>query len=410
MQVAGEWAAQLTPAQREHAVIMMADESLLLPLLSIIPENCGKLNVTMGVPLESLPVHGLMERFLAVQDEHRTGMFHRARLRMLFQHPMLHRGDATNKFTDLLDRTPGTSLTIGQVTQCLVGASFPDGAEASAALEALAPGNDLSGSTQLAIAWALKVQAMDRLATEQLYQLAQAERELGHALVRKGLQGMDHSTYIAVRERALRGQRLALFGEPLAGLQIMGLLETRAIDHTHVLILGATEGTLGGSDHPQSWIPFDLRRHYGLPLNADAEAITSYHVHRMLHHAVHLQLVHAIGAEGSASPTRFAAQWRHELVPHSRTTMQDHVRHVPVAKRPAARIEVAKSEHAQQRLAVLAEKGFSPSALGTWLQCPLDFYFKYVLGLKDEMAQRGELGSDILGKAMHATLEDIYRP
>ncbi|MBK7384360.1 MAG: PD-(D/E)XK nuclease family protein [Flavobacteriales bacterium] len=408
--VAAAWIKDLTDAQRKDAVLILADENLILPLLNALPEDSGTVNVTMGIRLDTLPVHGLVERFLQLAIVARgMGAVPLRELASLVMHPLLNRGAATDSVVEILNGITDASISIPRLEQFLSDASIDDRGHIMNVVQA-ALHEEPSLGVQAVIAWAASVQRGDRLGTEQLYQLAKAEQELSRSLVVNGRNSVDPATYAAIRERALRGRRLALFGEPLAGLQIMGLLETRALDHAHVFILGANEGVLGGSEPPQSWIPFELRRHYHLPLRADGEAITSYHVHRLLHCAERVCLVHSTGADGSAAPTRFIAQWEHDLVPIGHTVIGHRSLHVPPSDRRSPSISVRKSDPVVERLDVLRKKGLSPSAIGTWLQCPLDFYFKYVLGLKDTNKQTTELGSDVLGSAVHAVLERAYKP
>ncbi|HMC97296.1 MAG TPA: PD-(D/E)XK nuclease family protein, partial [Flavobacteriales bacterium] len=158
-----------------------------------------------------------------------------------------------------------------------------------------------------------------------------------------------------------------------------------------------------------SWIPFEIRRAYGLPLRSDTEAITAYHFDRLFHLA---DEVHAVcdpgGGDGTGEASRFLTQWKHELDGNSGTRM-DH-RSVsamfPVRSVPA--ITVAKDAHVLTRLDAMAQRGFSPSALATWLRCPLDFYFAKVLGVEAPEVLNEQLGSNILGEAVHHVLEQVF--
>ncbi len=405
---AAEWAMALDASARQQAVIVLADETMLMPVLEALPAEIGPLNVTMGVPLRSLPVHGLESRFLALvlaRSDQRSWPVDR--LKPLLSHPMLHEGEAT--------RTLIATLPRGHVgTDALVRLAAEAGSRATApmeqALRARGDSDSLPPRMRSLLAWAAKVKEQDPFAREQLYQLARVAHELDQVLESHGHGTTGPEAYAALRERAMRDARLTLFGEPLAGLQVMGLLETRALDHKHVLLLGANEGLLGGGDPPASWIPFDLRRHYGLPLHADADAVLSYHVHRLLHAAEHVDLVHVSGGQQDKGPSRFIAQWKHSLAAYPGTVLRTRARTAPIASKPRAAIAVHKTPEVLDRLREHAATGLSPSALATWLSCPLDFHARYVLGLRVEEEDSQRLAPNVLGEALHAVMEETLRP
>lgn len=407
-QHAAEWAASLSPGERGVAAIVLADEGLLLPLLEALPPSLGSVNVTMGVPLDALPAHGLVHRFLHLHEQlAATGVLGKEDLIHLLSHPMLHEGEATKHLVRSLE---GLSLHPETVARLAEAAGLGSIAHLRNALAGPADGWNITIRAQDLLSWAMEVKRDDRLAREQLYQLADTGRQVDTALRRSGQAWPGVAAYRTIRERAIRQIRLPLFGEPLAGIQVMGLLETRALDHAHVLLLGANEGSLGGGEAPSSWIPFDLRRHHRLPLPADSEAVTSYHVHRLLHHAERIGLVLVSGTEQDKGPSRFIAQWQHELTSGSSTRIVKHTRLAPLASRKPANIVIAKTAAISERLQALAEKGLSPTALTIWLACPLDFHTRYVLGIKDSSVDENRLGNEVLGNAVHAVLEGILRP
>lgn len=403
-----EWAMALSPSERDDAVIVLADEGLLMPMLEALPTGIGPVNVTMGVALDTLPVHGLERNFLRVHELlASTGTINKDGLIKLLTHPMLDEGEATRKLALALK---AQSLQPGTVSEACEQAGLEATGHLRNALFGPADGWNITARIQDLLAWASEVKRDDRLAREQLYQLAVAGRRVDEALSRTGRSWPGLSAYREIRERATRQIKLPLFGEPLAGLQIMGVLETRALDHAHVLLLGANEGVLGGGEAPTSWIPFDLRRHHHLPLQADSDAVTSYHVHRMLHHAKRFGLVLVSGAEQDKGPSRFIAQWRHGLAEGTHTRIVDRSRLAPLVARKPVAIAVEKSTMVRDRLMALAIKGLSPTALTTWLGCPLDFHARYILGLADNSVDEHLLGADLLGNAVHAVMEVILRP
>lgn len=404
-----QWLAGLSLEERADTLVVLADESLLLPLIDALPADIGPMNVTMGLSLGALPVNGLVEAFLEVHTAPEAGIL-LEHLERLLLHPFLQEGARTSGLLERLHTSGSLRITREALVSMAQSAGLLQVEQLRVALASMQDPVEIHQRIRDLIAWAKQCRSEDPLAVEQLFHLAKMERALEHALARYGATDIDAAAYRLLRQRALRDERLALLGEPLTGLQIMGLLETRSIDHTRVLILGANEDTLPGTANTQSWIPFDLRRHYGLPLPSDAQAIAAYHVQRLLHHTNEMRLVCHTGGDGSGEPSRFIAQWRHDLAPISRTRIIDHVQQARMPSRSRATVAVAKTPAVMERLDSIAVKGFSPTALGSWLRCPLDFHITHVLGVRPPDRNDGSLGSDVLGSAVHRTLEAIYRP
>ncbi len=409
---AAQWLAQLAPAERADTAIVLADEDLLMPLLEAFPTDLGPLNVTMGIPLTALPIHGLAEAFLKMHSSHSGGGdLLAASVERLLLHPFLHQGIATNRTLTALTGTQRPRVREAD----LLGIASREGMSTNQAMrDALTPmANmaDIASRMTALFAWAQETKANDRFAQEQLFRMARLQMEFDRTLVRQGVEGLDTASYALLRKSLLRDERLTFLGEPLNGLQVMGFLETRAIDHGRVLLIGTNEGTLPRADGQSSWIPFEVRRAYGLPMRSDTEAITAYHFQRLLHLADEVYAVHdAGGGDGTGERSRFLAQWEHELDGRSGTRMEKRSLSATFPTRSTPGIAVAKDAHVLARLASMAQRGFSPSALGTWLRCPLDFYFTRLLGIRPPEEVNDQLGSDVLGDAVHNVLEHVFRP
>lgn len=409
---AAQWLAQLTPAERADTAVVLADEDLLMPLLEAFPADLGPLNVTMGIPLTALPIHGLAEAFLDVHASRSgAGDLLVASIERLLLHPFLHQGMATSRTLAALSATQRPRLREADLLEIASREGMSTNRAMRDALLQIAGPVDIASRMTALLAWAQETKAADLFAQEQLFRMARLQLEFDRALARQGIDAVDTASYALLRKSMLRDERLTFLGEPLNGLQVMGFLETRAIDHGRILLLGANEGTLPRADGQSSWIPFEVRRAYGLPLRSDTEAITAYHFQRLLHLA---DEVHAVsdagGGDGTGEPSRFLAQWEHELDGNSSTRMEKRSLSATFPARSTPGISVAKDAHVLARLETMAQRGFSPSALGTWLRCPLDFYFTRVLGIKPPEEVNGQLGSDVLGDAVHSVLEHVFKP
>jgi len=401
----------LDPDQRAATTVVLADESLLMPLLEALPGTIGPLNVTMGVPLTALPVHGLIEALLRVHD-HGTGRGPLLEdVERLLLHPFLPQGPATTAAIRALRETGQSRPTTHQVEQALREARLA-GLDALGKALAPMPVADAPGimtRVEALIAHASALRLDDPMVQEQLFRMARAQQQLHQGLEHAGALDIDLQSYAAIRTRVLRAERIPFTGEPLQGLQIMGMLETRAIAMDRVLVLGANEGHLPPEADVQSWIPFAIRHAKGLPMPGHAAMISAYHFQRLAQHASEITLVYDASEEAS-DPSRFIAQWQREVVGLTATQGRHASVGVGFTLHPRPVVHVAPSAATTAKITAILERGLSPSALGTWCNCPLDFLFRFVLGVEPLDSPDGKLGSDVLGTAVHGVMEELYRP
>ncbi len=409
---AAQLIADLSEEERGRTCIVLAAEELLMPLLDALPKSSGPFNVTMGMPLASLPVHGLVEAFLQFQASHQQGAgFHHGDLERLLLHPFVHHA-ISPAILAVIREEQRSRVTAERLGEIIASASISVPEEMLHAIQPAANLPELQQRIIDLIGWARRICSTDRFATEQLFRMAQLQQRLDRALQRSaGQTSIDIRSYIALRTRVLREESIGFFGEALSGTQIMGSLETRALDHERVIVLGCNDGVLPASGATQSWIPFELRKAWGLPLHGDREAITAYHFQRMMHLAEDVYLVYDTSSRnGSAGPSRYIEQWRHELIGRSGTTLIEHTVTASFNQRNTTRISIRKNEKVLAKLRKIGERGFSPSAISAWITCPLDLYFKYVLGIRAQEEVDEKLGGDVLGEAVHAIAEQIYQP
>lgn len=396
---------------RAGTTVVLADESLLMPLLEALPGDIGPLNITMGTPLRALPVHGLLEALIGLHLRSTAGGALLRDLEQLFAHPFLHQGEATVSLISTLYALERERPGLADVEAAMSAVGLVDhGTLLRALVPMTAPKADgMPTRVTALIAHARELHPDDPLVQEQLFRSARLQQQLHHGLDLAGAGAIELEGYAAVRDRALRDERIPFQGEPLSGMQVMGMLETRAIGFERVMILGANDGHLPPAAVGQSWIPFEVRRAKGLPLAGHGAMVSAYHFQRLAQYTDALTLVYDTGDE-AGDPSRFIAQWQREVVGVTATTGT----HLSVAAdqlvHPTPLVRMVRSERANDKLRALLAHGLSPSALGTWLNCPLDFHFKYLLGIEVVEGPDGKLGADVLGSAVHVVMEDLYRP
>ena len=220
-------------------------------------------------------------------------------LEKLLGHPFLHEGRGTSALIAALRSLRTVRITAEALVQAAVANESAHTKDLENALAPVDPDLKTLPARFIALlAWAKSLAPDDRSVQEQLFQMARLQQRLDRALERSGPLNIDLRTYRAIREKLLREERIAFLGEPLRGLQVMGLLETRALDHERVFLVSMNEGKLPTAGAQQSWIPFDVRNHHKLPMPSDGEAISAYHFQRVMHQAKHAELVYNAGDEG----------------------------------------------------------------------------------------------------------------
>ncbi|MGV9012290.1 MAG: PD-(D/E)XK nuclease family protein [Flavobacteriales bacterium] len=396
---------------RARTAVVLADESLLQPLLEALPTDIGPLNITMGLPVARLAIGSYLEALHRLHAGMRagTGFFH-ADVERFLGHPFLRVGPTAAVGAQVLAelRKNGSAYIRSPLLCDLfdVTGGFPKAAHVFK--EVLDVRTEMPEITAQALAWAMHAMDGDELATEQIYQASLVLRKI-HLLLVRYAHVLDIRSYSALFHRLLGSARIGLFGEPLAGVQVMGMLEARALDPARVIVLGAQEGSLPAGGAEKSFIPFELRRAHGMPLRDGNDAVQAYNFLRMLQRAEEAVLVWPEGAEPTG-PSRFILQLEHELFKGKNERLKAFDARIRMPQVKAATVRIAKDAAVLEAVRGKLRSGLSPSALGDWLRCPLDFHFKHVMGLKQVEEVDTRIAANTLGEALHGAVEATYRP
>jgi hypothetical protein len=206
---------------------------------------------------------------------------------------------------------------------------------------------------------------------------------------------------------SLATSRIDLLGEPEEGLQIMGLIESRALDFERVILLDCNEGNLPKTSVPDSFIPFDLRAIWKLPNRHQKEAIYAYYTYRLMNQANELHMVYRAEDE-SAEKSRYLLQIERAFRPNGKDLLP--LKKTAVyAPLPDPRPEIAPVEwddFARGRLHEWAQRGISPSAMNSFMACKRNFYYQYILRLSEPREFTEEMNSGTFGTIVHQVLED----
>ncbi|MDR3193731.1 MAG: PD-(D/E)XK nuclease family protein, partial [Tannerella sp.] len=223
---------------------------------------------------------------------------------------------------------------------------------------------------------------------------------------------MSTETYFSLLKRVTDTITIPFQGEPLSGLQVMGVLETRVLDFERLIILSVNENLFPAKQTLNTFIPYNLRRGFGLPVQEHQDSLWAYHFYRLIARAKRVTLLYDTRTEGlqTGEVSRFVRQLKyHYGVPVREKLTVYHIR----SSRPSA-LQVEKTDEVQRKLSAYLRgegtKALSASALNTYLDCPLKFYFASVEELREEDEVSENVESSLFGSMLHRVMECLYQP
>ena len=390
-----------------ETAFVLPDESLLLPLLNSLPEECDNVNVTMGYPMTGSAVFALLSSLMPMQLKLRnTGG------KWYFYHRELREVLSSGLLKPLF--TEEEKEIVRQV---------------KAAAKYYVPVEDLQGGPLLQRLFQPVVQQTASPDAAQNHQVESYLSELlsfiGLQLTRTGdlleldfvarchkqlniLREMDlevlPATHLRLMDRLLQGISVPFRGEPLQGLQVMGPLETRALDFRNLIILSANEGMFPRKSISASFIPPELRKGFGLPTYEYQDAVWAYYFYRMIQRPEHVWLVYDNRTEGlkNGEESRYIKQLEYHF--------QWPLRRMAATASISTVEEEGSIEKTQEHVDKVRKAFLSASTLKSYLTCPAKFYYQVVEGLKaaDEVSE--SLDASMLGNVFHHVMQELYAP
>lgn len=397
----------------EETVVILPDEQMLFPILNTLPNAIKKVNVTMGYPIKNTPIYTFLESVLELQrytkvEDDVVFFYHKPVVDLLSSVYL-------RKENPLLSLE--VSNTIQATNQVYVKKDILRG---GGRLYALIFNNYLSGDLLPGLMELIQVLAErsgeEGLDRSYLFQCYKQLNRLSDLLLNQSDIAISLEFVIRIFRQIFREVKLPFEGEPLEGLQIMGVLESRNLDFRRVIICHMNEGSFPPSASLNSMVPFNLRTAFGLPVQEQNDAIYGYTFYRLLHRAEEVHLIYTTaGEQGRAGErSRYLYQLSEELG-LEREEMKEEVVFVPVDIKTGEAITIQKNPTILDLMKryLVNESGansvaISPSALSIWLDCRLKFYFKYIAELAEEEAVSEEVDPAVFGNLVHLALENLY--
>jgi CRISPR/Cas system-associated exonuclease Cas4 (RecB family) len=403
----------------EETVVVLPDEKLLMPVLHSVTSTVEKLNVTMGFPLSSTPLFNLIELLIELQLMKKDGEFNHRPVTALLGHPYVVAADAASaraKIKEIIHKSwvsiPASFLA---TTTSLHQRMFMDVKSSE-------------GVIVKPLVWYLReiilelgnLRALNDIDREYCFHflklINRIEEVVGEnesvttATPKSERQGLK--SFLRLFRQLIRAEKIPFTGEPLLGLQIMGVLETRNLDFKNVLILSLNEGAFPSFASKGSYIPHNIRSAYGLPTPDHQDAMYSYLFYRILQRAQNVYLFYTTETDdlGEGEMSRYLQQVLYESGVKSHRS----ILHNALQPKPSEAITIVKDQRVFQSLSRFivgrtASDGLSPTAMNDYIECRLRFYFRYVAGIREAREVEDDLDARMLGNFLHSVMEKFYQ-
>lgn len=407
----------LTTPEKETAVVL-CNEALLQPVLHSLPAEVKHVNITMGFPLSQTPVYSFLIALLELHTNgfnFKSGRYTFQSVVTLLKHPYTRQltGQAellekeltrNNRFYPL----PGE---LGK-DEFLTRLFTPLSGNLNLCIRLSETLQQVAGIYQANTSGTEDTDAFNQLYRESLFK-AYTTINRFRTLIEEDELTVQSETFRRLLVKVLSATNIPFHGEPAIGMQVMGVLETRNLDFRHLVLLSVNEGQLPKSGGDSSFIPYNLRKAFGMTTIEHKIAVYAYYFYRLLQRAERITLMYNTSSDGlnrgewSRFMLQFLIEWPHPITRQFLEAGQS-----PQGTSP---ITVEKTPDVMRRMQSLFDvranpkAKFSPSALNYYLDCPLKFYYRYVAGLSAPDEVSAEIDSATFGSIFHYAAEHIYK-
>ena len=406
-----------------RTAIVVPDENLLLPLLHSLPSDLKSVNLTMGYSLRYTAVASFIYHFKRLQTRRRkiggeTGYYHED-FKMFLAHPLVHALIGSEKANEISSEMTSKHLRV--ITPAWISGYSAPLAEI---LEPISREATVRQTIEhldnvlrlLDNALRLNGKKQDTINSNmERTQIATYRRSLItllNSVMRHDI-SMGFLSVLHLLDRLVGGEKVNFKGKPLQGLQVMGLLETRAIDFDRLIVLSMNDKIMPRRARRRTFIPDALRRGYGLPTSSKSEDLYFYYFYRLISRAKNVNLIYdARAGEGmrSGGKSRFLMQLE-MLYARGKVNEKNYTFNLSITDSAPERVD--KTEDVMDRLSYFLKKDgkhLSASALMNYCSCPVKFYYKNVVGIIDDKPASEYIDALTLGQIVHNALQRLYFP
>lgn len=402
-------------ATLDKVAVVLGEENLLVPLLYSLPSSVGALNITMGYSSKNNPAQILIAKLFkmhtnALARNSKSYVMYYKDVLDILTHPLVEPYAKTSALVNVINQNNYTFITHHKLMELNPNPSdlflllFQKWEKGS--MEVLETISSLLQTIKTNLS---NDNEEEKITKSFVYAIFKVINKLinyysKHTHIDK------IETLYAIYKQVIDLAEVSFEGEPLNGLQIMGVLESRVLDFETVIITSMNEGKLPAGKSQNSFIPYDVKKELGLPTFKEKDAIYTYHFYHLLQRAKNIYLIYNTESEGldAGEKSRFITQLEVEKQPKHTLTHEIYNAVLPeTAYQPMI---VPKSELVMLRLKEIADKGFSPSALTSYIRNPIQFYFQKILRISEVEEVEENIALNTLGTIIHETLKVLYEP
>ena len=417
--VLGTLLSELKEDELDETLVLLADESLIVPVINNIPKQVKKANISLGLPLLHTSIRTWLELVFSIQENKQrfksNGMYIYD-LQRFWNHPFIM------AISNDQDKIQFSSIEQQLINSNVIFVNVSKLSIVNIHLELL---EILTADWEMN--WKRGIQLIRKM-NEMIFAVLKEDDQFEKAIIQsfdqaiidfqqiteEGLPNMNLKSFKHLFHQHWSTKSIAYQGNPINGLQVMGLLETRLLDFENIIVLGFNEGKLPPTNPIQTLIPMDLRAFFNLPTPRDKQGLFAHHFYRLLHNCKQMWITYVGTQEsiGSNEASRYLMQIEKELARRNKAV--NFVRksyQIPNdTSETESKISVFKSPEIIDRLNEIFNHHLSASAINKYLNCPLNFYYQNVLEFGEEDTVEEEIESNRLGTFIHNTLEKLFLP
>lgn len=419
VKVVGTELSELSAEELSNTLVLLADESLVVALMKNIPESVQSANITIGLPLKQTPIKSFVDLIFSIQENKERFKTKATYFRDLIA--LTHHSFVTTwlgeKAAKELENWEYDTIKWNKIFHNVSNLPFPE--ELNKLLSLLYEDWESDYLKAIRCMKSMVDELLNFLGKEfdfekQTLLCFKESTLVFEVLAEEGLPTMNLKTFKQFLAQQWSKKSIAFHGNPTKGLQIMGLLETRLLDFERIFILGMNEGNLPATNPIDSIIPMDLRYGLGLPTMREKQGLFAHHFYRLLHVAKKVTITYSTASDllKSNEPSRYLMQLEMELQ-RINPLVKMHKKFYSTAFPEASELNslvVEKEALILHQLDRYFSRNISSSALSKYLNCPLDFYYRYIADFGEEDTVEEELESQNMGRIIHETLEKLYLP
>jgi hypothetical protein len=409
-----------------NTAVVLCDEGLLFPLLHVLPEEITELNVSLEYPLFKSTLFDLVLQLCNLhinkKQSRTTDLIYYKDILKVIQNPyfaqLLNESKSIYKVKKKITEKNTSYFTKKQLEELFeeeylaISFLFTDWNNPLFAIQQL----QLLGNKLLTI-YNQDEKKSTSLETEFIIEFIKLTNQLQNSIEQVSYI-TELKTLRKIIQQLQRNASVPFYGEPLKGLQIMGVLETRTLDFENVILISVNESILPSGKSNSSFLPYDLKRYFNLPVFQDKDAVYAYHFYRILQRAKNIGLIFNTESDamGKGEKSRFITQLINELPAYNQHVKINHniAESADKIERTNRTISIPKTEehlsYIQLKAANTVKSGFSASLFNTFRDCSLRFYFNYVTRIKEQNSVEENIETNTMGTILHEVLESCYQP